>query len=484
MRKILILITLLLPLAGSAHVNSPDVYFDGHAGPYHLLVTIKPPAVIPGIAQIQVRSAENNVEQIKVLPLRMLGTAARLAPTADVATQSSSDPQLFTGQLWIMARGSWKVQVEAEGKLGAGQMEVPLPAVSTNSAQMQKTLGALLAALGLALVLGLVGIVGAATRDAELETGKTPDEKKTRRGRVRMAIAAVLLVSVLVFGDKWWGAEARANARLNYKVPHVQAELLAGKVLRLRLENPNQAEKSRFGIVQPDRLVLNDLVPDHGHIMHLFLVRMPDMKSFWHLHPDLIGEGELAVNLPAMPAGRYQIYADIVHSSGFPETQVGEIDLPAMAGGALSGDNAGVPDLTANGNVAQFPDGYRMVWERDKTPIKAGETLWFRFRVEDKDGKPAQDMENYMGMAGHAAFISTDGKVFAHVHPTGSVSMAAISIAQGGAPQGDMSGMSGMAIAPEVSFPYGFPRPGDYRIFVQVKRGGKIETAAFQARAE
>jgi len=36
----------------------------------------------------------------------------------------------------------------------------------------------------------------------------------------------------------------------------------------------------------------------------------------------------------------------------------------------------------------------------------------------------------------------------------------------------------------EVSFPYGFPKGGDYRIFVQIKRAGKVETGEFVARAE
>ena len=35
-----------------------------------------------------------------------------------------------------------------------------------------------------------------------------------------------------------------------------------------------------------------------------------------------------------------------------------------------------------------------------------------------------------------------------------------------------------------VSFPFGLPKRGDYRIFVQVKRGGRINTGAFDARVE
>jgi hypothetical protein len=34
-------------------------------------------------------------------------------------------------------------------------------------------------------------------------------------------------------------------------------------------------------------------------------------------------------------------------------------------------------------------------------------------------------------------------------------------------------------MSPEVSFPYGFPKAGEYRIFVQIKRAGHIETGVF-----
>src|SRR5215831_19494994 len=165
---VVLFIALVLPSAISAHVNSPDVYYDGNAGPYHLLVSVRPPVVVPGVAQIEIRVVEGDVEKIEIRPMRIVGPGAKLAPTADVAHRSPGDPHLFTGQLWIMSRGSWKVQVEASGAKGKGELGVPLPAISTNTARMNAPLGALLAVLGGALLLGLIGIIGAATRDAGL----------------------------------------------------------------------------------------------------------------------------------------------------------------------------------------------------------------------------------------------------------------------------------------------------------------------------
>jgi hypothetical protein len=484
-----------------AHVNSPDVYFDGQAGPYHLLVTVRPPAVVPGIAEILIRSASNDIDKIEILPLKMVGAPGKLSPTPDTAERSGSDPQFFTGKLWIMQRGSWKVQVKVAGKQGVAEMEVPLPAVATHSAKMDAPLGVLLAFLGVALVAGMVGIIGAANRDAKLEPGEAPSPSQKKRALVLMACATIVLIGVVIAANKWWSVDASANARLNYKLPQMQVSLAAGNVLHLQLDNPNALEKimdksqldriNRAGFRIPDALRLDDLIPDHGHILHLFLVRMPDMQSFWHLHPEQTGVAQFDDHLPSLPAGHYQLYADIVHNTGFPETQVATIDLPAIAGAALNGDDSGGPSLAGAGDVAQISDGYRMVWERDggaagKAPatFKAGDPVWFRFRVEDKSGNPAE-LEEYMGMPGHAAFISVDGKVFAHIHPAGSVSMAAVALAENGESQ--PAGMSAMHHGPgtgEVSFPYGFPQAGDYRIFVQVKRAGKVETGVFTAHVE
>ena len=89
------------------------------------------------------------------------------------------------------------------------------------------------------------------------------------------------------------------------------------------------------------------------------------------------------------------------------------------------------------------------------------------------------DLEPYMGMGGHAEFIKEDGSVFAHVHPTGSVPMASVAVASPAA----MMAMHETKPGSVVSFPYGVPTPGKYRIFVQMKRAGKVETGGFEFTA-
>jgi anti-sigma factor RsiW len=75
--------------------------------------------------------------------------------------------------------------------------------------------------------------------------------------------------------------------------------------------------------------------------------------------------------------------------------------------------------------------------------------------------------------------VKTDGTVFAHIHPNGSVSMAALMLAEGMPADMQMA----ETVRSTVSFPWGFPTPGQYRIFVQMKHGNTVETGVFDAIA-
>ena len=51
------------PATASAHVGSPDVYFEGAAGPYRVLVTVRPPDAVPGIAEVTARVADAAIDR-------------------------------------------------------------------------------------------------------------------------------------------------------------------------------------------------------------------------------------------------------------------------------------------------------------------------------------------------------------------------------------------------------------------------------------
>src|ERR1700748_1169131 len=95
--------------AASAHVGSPDIYLDSQAGPYKLFITVRPPTVIPGVAEIEVRAQSAGLQELTVVPVPLNKVGTKFAPVPDTLKVSAQDPQEFTGSLWIMTPGSWQV---------------------------------------------------------------------------------------------------------------------------------------------------------------------------------------------------------------------------------------------------------------------------------------------------------------------------------------------------------------------------------------
>jgi hypothetical protein len=463
LRQVAILLGLigLLAAPASAHVGSPNVFFDGEAGPYPVRVVVRPPEVIPGVAEITVRLKEGRAERVTAQPIHWRSGIPG-APPADVALPVPGDANLYNAQLWLMTQGSYTIRVQVDGAAGEGAALVPVVSAPTQLRGMQRGLGIVLAALGLFLFAGALTIVGAAFRESLLSPGEVPEAKRKRRARIITVTSGVLLALVLFGGWRWWNAvEAEVREKL-YRPFAIETAVRSG-FFSLEIKDTRSREWS-------------PLIPDHGKLMHLFLVREPGLDAFAHLHPVARGQDRFEAALPPLPAGRYRVYADVVHESGFPQTltDVLEISEPGVAGTPTDPDDswrlAGAGDL--------LEDGSRMVWLRTG-PLVSGRLEDLRFEV-----KSPQPLEPYMGMQGHAVITRQDGEVFVHLHPVGSFSMASQQAFErkiGGRSMHAARVHAMHGTGHSVSFPYEFPRPGLYRIWVQVKSGGKVLTGVFDA---
>ena len=374
----LLILTLIAAVPIAAHVGSPDVFFDGVAGPYRVLIAIRPPVVIPGLAQVEVRASTPGIQSMTFLPMPLAGIGSKLPPTADVAARSSEDTNLFTGQLWLMDFGSWQVKVHVKGDRGEGDVAVPVAALATGSKGMDKNFGRLLFAMMVFLVVGLVSIVGAAVRESTLAAGREAPSAFRPKSVAVMLGTSALAIWILYAGNQWWGSEAVNYSRKLYRPLDLSASVLPGQKLDLRLSDARWLNPRR----------LDDLEPDHGHLMHLYAIRAPRMDAVFHLHPEQVHDGVFVLDLPPMPPGKYQLFADIVHESGLGETATGEMEIITTNGTPLAGDNAGGM-VNAGATVSPQADRTSMVWVRGSEAIHANQVQRFVFRIGGRSGQTA-----------------------------------------------------------------------------------------------
>jgi hypothetical protein len=243
------------------------------------------------------------------------------------------------------------------------------------------------------------------------------------------------------------------------------------------------------------------------------LIREPDRDVFAHLHPIRQGGKTFDLALPALPAGNYKIFCDLtLADSGLSSTASTSVRLPPIPSPGDSASNGrlepdpddswavapanSVPPSSVTETVFAMPGDRKAVWKAHPA-LQAKHDAHLEFTFRDSAGQPLP-LEPYMGMMSHAAILRADGAIFAHLHPTGNFSMAAESYfaskiereasKDGGVgPPGEIDhskmhhGSPAGAAPSSISIPYEFPTPGAYRIWVQVKSGGQVLTAVFDA---
>jgi hypothetical protein len=214
--------------------------------------------------------------------------------------------------------------------------------------------------------------------------------------------------------------------------------------LRLVVEDAElrrgRTERLAFRIVDEDGATVRDFDVEHTRRMHLILARR-DLTGFQHLHPEQSADGTWTTRARLGEAGSYRLFADFSHERE-PRTLATDLRVDGPAS---------LRPLPAPRATAVSDGGYDV--SLGAGAVRPGKEANLRFTIT-KGGWPV-DTEPYLGAGGHLVALREGDLAFLHVHPTGAGHDEA------------------------VGFAATFPTEGRYRLFLQFRHEGRVQTVAF-----
>ncbi len=199
-----------------------------------------------------------------------------------------------------------------------------------------------------------------------------------------------------------------------------------------------------FRILTDDGAVLDDYDVVHDEAMHVIVARR-DLGTYQHVHPTRTDDGGWTVPLRLDEAGVYRVFADFT-TNGRRATLGADVSVP----GSFAPRGLPAPADSAEAG------GYEVRLAR--TAGEHGETAEFTVL---RDGEPVADLEPYLGARGHLVALREGDLSFLHVHP-----------------------IDGEAAPGAIGFEVEYPSAGRYRLFLQFKHEGRVQTVAFTRDVE
>ena len=205
-----------------------------------------------------------------------------------------------------------------------------------------------------------------------------------------------------------------------------------------------------FQVLGPDGKAVTAYERSHDKDLHLIVVRR-DMTGFQHVHPELADDGTWAAPVALTP-GEWRIFADF--------TPAGDAE-PLTLGADLSVAGRYQPrPLPAPAATAEVGD-YTVTVEGT---LHAGHETRLTFSVS-RAGESATDLQPYLAAYGHLVALREGDLAYLHVHPAGAPG-------DGATPAG-----------PNISFFATAPSDGYYRLCLDFRHEGLVDTAEFTVRA-
>jgi hypothetical protein len=179
----------------------------------------------------------------------------------------------------------------------------------------------------------------------------------------------------------------------------------------------------------------------HEKYFHMFVISQ-DLEFFLHNHPVYEPDGSFRYdNLTLPKAGMYRVLGDFYPSGATPQLIAKTMYVPGTPP---------APVHLSRDYATKDASNMQVEFRTEPPQAIAGLKTQLHFTIRPGDG-----LEKYLGAWGHMLAASEDLIDLVHTHPF---------IADGG---------------PEVQFNLTFPRPGNYRVWVQFQRHGVVNTAHF-----
>jgi hypothetical protein len=228
--------------------------------------------------------------------------------------------------------------------------------------------------------------------------------------------------------------------------------IVAGRPFRLRLvvRDPDTKE------------VTKSFATVHEKIFHLFVLSL-DLNHYEHVHPQQQPDGSFTLDVTVPREGFYKLYADFLPNGGTPQV------LPrALVTRGFKGDIASSKaQLTPDRDLTKVVDGMKVTLTLGRGGLVAGRDEKFSYQLSDAlTGAPVTDVEPYLAAWGHSLVMSEDTENFVHAHP---MEMLPENVVGGG--------------GPNLTFKALLPKPGNYRVWTQIKRRGQVSTVMFTVNA-
>ena len=234
-----------------------------------------------------------------------------------------------------------------------------------------------------------------------------------------------------------------------------------------RQPKPGEKVRLRFTVFNPKtKEQVKNFQIMHEQLFHLFIISQ-DLNVFQHIHPEMQADGSFTIETVLPQAGRYKIYSDIYPSDGTPQV----LQQSIATAGYTSDLMAAQARLTPDTSLVKTVDGMKIELKLEPAEIIAGQPAALKYHLSDaKTGEPIKDLSPYLGAWGHTLILSEDQTDYVHSHPEEVVPETE-----------DKSKLRG---GPDVTFNALLPRPGNYRIWTQFKRGERLTTVSFTVRAD